>query len=156
MARVLLPSVAAVLLACCTRIKVAPKVVDTCDLLANLRSFDGKQVAVRGISHQGLVLRCQVTGDQMTVFLIGDPKPHPGWDELDELEVAQAKSGQKAEIWVTAIGILETNKEGSTKGRGFGHLGSQPAQIKIEDMVDPVVNSTPTYDYSDVLKPRAL
>jgi hypothetical protein len=149
--------------------------VSVCELLQNPGSYTGKRIAVRGIYWHGLREACPtkfVTAghtwpsaidltDSRQVANTKDAVPfntdQQSWDKLDELVLREAKAAHREEIWATVVGTLRApasyiRDNGEVTG-GYGHLGVFPAQLIVERVEEVSIQPSPTYDYSELLKP---
>lgn len=141
-----------------------------CDLFANLESFSGRIVVVRGIYWKGLRQACRdplvVRGrtyptaielvDSASVSTsnpVSFKTDDSSWNQVDKIVIREAKARHHEEIWVTVVGQLRAirTQEGSVAG-GYGHLGAYPAELVVERMFDVRIVSRPTYDYGEILK----
>lgn len=142
-----------------------------CSVLADLKSFTGSKVLIRGIYWNGLRQPCAeplIFGGRtwpqalnlVTSSFPGVPESAKlktdidSWDRLDRLVLDEARKKRRGEIWVTVSGIVqgpEKHSEGnSVQVGGYGHLGAFPAQLVVERIADVVVKPTPTYDYGEI------
>jgi len=149
-----------------------------CELMNDLGAFAGKRVKVRGIYYYGLRdTACSgeiVAGGRSWPKVLGlvetesppdagSPEGSNGGDRgLEKLHAEHHRLGQsrmRAEIWVTVVGRLRGPTDhwvpNSGVVGGFGHLGSLPAELLIERVLDVAVVSTPTFDYAFREKPDA-
>lgn len=149
-----------------------------CELFSDLGAFTGKRVKVRGIYYYGLRdTACTgeiVAGGRSWPKVLGlveagrlpgaGSSEGPNGDDLglEKLHAEHhrlAQSRVRAEIWVTVVGRLHGPTDhwvpNSGVVRGFGHLGSLPAELLIESVLDVAVVSTPTFDYAFREKPDA-
>ncbi len=143
-----------------------PRLLSICELSKDYGAYRGKLVAVRGIYYYGLRQTCQqkcADGPWPSfVTLVG--VGNNGFDGLAKVEQTvelEAKKGKRLEIWVTAVGQLETMADLSPLGpcdkvgsryQGYGHLGVFPAQISVSSFRDIEVKENPksTYDYGNI------
>jgi hypothetical protein len=141
-----------------------PAPTNICDLSKDFSAYRDKLIAVRGVYYYGL-------RDQSCPQKCADG-PWPSfielrstdWNAIEKVEKAveaDAKTGRRFEIWVTAVGRLRTHarrspldpcdKQGS-RYFGYGHLGAYPAQLDVTHFTDVVVKENPKspYDYANM------
>ena len=138
-----------------------------CEISQNYGDYRGKTIAVRGVFFYGLRQTCpQKCGDgpwPSFLWLEGDAFSERSGGELARIErdvEQKAKAtGKRFEIWVTAVGRLQTNAKLSRKGPcdrmgsyyfGYGHLGAFPAEFDVTAFRDIEVKENPKseYDYA--------
>jgi hypothetical protein len=144
----------AMLLAVSTSAK--PQQVTVCQILENLRMYDGKVVAIQGVN-----LNLKGTQEVLGVIEVMNPKgPHcqapitgddprllkPGDPPVNEIDVASLSVGhwpdpqvyrwwqQGYDISATIVGRIEVRSAGSRYG--IGHREAYPAQITIAQIKD--------------------
>src|SRR5436190_1326456 len=114
-----------------------PPLMSVCDLSKDYGAYRDRPVAVRGIYYYGLRQPSQQTcaSGPWPSFLDLVGGDNAAWVPLVKAEHAvelEAKKGKRFEIWVTAIGQLETKARLSPLGpcdkicsrySGYGHLG---------------------------------
>jgi hypothetical protein len=135
-----------------------------CELMANLRAYQGKMVAVRGIYFWGLrqngCAKPYVTGTKvwpaaLNAVEAGDD-PRDGFSsdlksmgELYDLVLREGRLGKREEIWVTIIGRI---RGPVIQGQyGFGHLNWAPAELVIHHVENLEIKPNPTYNYREQL-----
>ncbi len=73
----------------------------------------------------------------------------------------EAKKGKRFEIWITAVGQLQTSAQLSARGPcdrvgshyfGYGHLGVFPAMLRVKYIRDIEIKENPKseYDYANM------
>jgi hypothetical protein len=152
----------------------ASRPVSVCQLFENLEPNSGRMIAVRGIYWYGLRQSCSrafITGDHKWPSALnlvdseyakanGMPVPFKtddhSWRKLDGVVINEAATGRKEEIWVTVVGQLRAPRayvrgDGRVVG-GYGHLGVFPAELVVHRILDIAVDSTPTYDYREMVR----
>jgi hypothetical protein len=146
--------------------------VTVCEVLKNLGRYRGKKVTIGGVYWYGLRQPCVdpfVTGEKVwpsavdlasSQIVAGTQDAVPfrtdqlSWDKMETLVQQEAEAGRREEVWVTAIGVLralQTRKDGQVVG-AYGDLGTFPAQLIIERVVNVEIRPNPTYDYSVLLR----
>ena len=137
-----------------------------CDLSKDYGAYRDKLVAVRGVDYEGLRQICpqSCASGPLPSFLDLAGTADSDWSALAQAERTvdlEAKKGRRLEIWVTAVGRLQTVAQLSPVGPcdtvgsrygGYGHLGVFPAQIRVKYFRDLVIVENPQslYDYSNV------
>jgi hypothetical protein len=149
------------------------RVVSVCDILANLESYRGKVVTVRG-AYTYIGLRqdgCPapfVTGDHRWPPILnltdavykwpGDPPlvfktDYESWDRLERTALRAGKQGRSVEIWATITGQVRAQPgyllpDKRVRG-GYGPGATLPAELVVKRVVDIEVKpvSHPRYDY---------
>jgi hypothetical protein len=146
----------------------SPPLLSVCDLSKDYGAYRDKLVAVRGVYYYGLRQTCQQTcaNGPWPSFLDMVGADNASWEALvkalHSVEL-EAKKGKRFEIWVTAVGQLETKARISplgpcdTKGSGYsgyGHLGVFPAQLVIRSFSDIEIIENPKspYDYRNMYR----
>ena len=154
------------------------KIVTVCELFADLPSHQDKIVAVRGIFFFGLRQDgCPerfISGNHQwpTVLdLVHSNYPQEGertvdfvtddqtWNHLELLAAAEGKKGRHEEIWATIEGQLQGPQRYLRPGvrggvGGYGHLGGLAAQLVVKRVDDIEIKQSPTYDYSEMVRPH--
>ena len=143
-----------------------PSLLSICELSKDYGAYRGKLVAVRGIYYYGLRQACpQKCADgpwPSFLDLVGaENNTFDGLSKVEQSVELEAKKGKRFEIWVTAVGQLETMAALSALGpcdkvgsgyHGYGHLGLFPAQIRVSYFRDIQVKENPksAYDYGNM------
>jgi hypothetical protein len=158
--------------------KSDPKPISICDLFKDIRPYEGKVIAVRGIYYHGLregnCPHAFEGGDRVWPTVLdlatsntyeeGEPAvsfdtDDESWDKLNEVAIREGKKGLLGEIWVTMVGQLRGPqrhlRNGHPGGVGcYGHLGAFPAQLVVERVFDIAVKTNGTHDYRKILPPH--
>lgn len=156
-----------------------PRVMTVCELSNDFGAYRDKMIAVRGIYYYGLRQTCLQTcsigpwPSSLDLAGIGSREKSPAfvtddanWNALDNVQKtveAEAKKGKRLEIWVTAVGRLNTHARRTPLGpcdrigsrlSGYGHLGAYPAQLVVKYFTDLEIKANPKspYDYSKMYR----
>jgi hypothetical protein len=140
-----------------------PPLLGVCELSKDYGAYRGKLVAVRGVYYYGLRQTCSQKCAEgpwpSFIELVGARNgTFDGLSKVEQSVELEAKKGKRFEIWVTAVGQLETMAALSRLGpcdkvgsgyQGYGHLGVFPAQIRVSYFRDIEVKENPksAYDY---------
>jgi hypothetical protein len=140
-----------------------------CELSRDYSAYRHKVVAVRGVYYYGLRQACEQTcaTEPWPSFLDLVGGDDAGWAALAAAERTvgvEAATGKQFEIWVTAVGKLDSTVRLSPLGPcdksgsryfGYGHLGVFPAQLRVESFRDIKVVESPIsrYDYNLYRRP---
>ena len=144
----------------------SPPFLSVCDLSKDYGAYRDKLVAVRGVYYYGLRQTCQQTcaNGPWPSFLDMVGADDISWEALARAEQSvelEAKKGKRLEIWVTAVGKLETrarlsplgpcDKKGS-RYLGYGHLGVFPARLVVRSFseIEIIENPKSPYDYRNM------
>jgi len=140
-----------------TKTREVTSATPICDLLRHLDTFNGKRIVVRGVYRFSMELGglysegCQkplmLDGRERaqalsTEFVGRSPEEHMEHEDFAKVVNEIAKSCRREAIHVTFVGVLvtrnpELHRLGSRKGeRMFGHLGTYPAELKVEEIRD--------------------
>ena len=146
----------------------SPLVLSVCELSKDYGAFRDKVVAVRGVYYYGLRQTCQqkcADGPWPSfIELVGNGGgTFEAVDKVQRTIELEAKKGKRLEIWVTAVGQLETMARLSPNGpcdkkgsmyMGYGHLGAYPAQLTVRSFTNIEVKENPKspYDYSHMYR----
>jgi hypothetical protein len=129
-----------------------------CELSKDFPRFRDKVVAVRGVYYYGLRQEeCpqKCTEGLWPSFINLDGDSDATWTALAkttaDVETKAKQTGTRFEIWVTAVGRLQTRAKHSSLGPcdrkswglGYGHLNGFPAQIMVESFRDIEVRVNP-------------
>jgi len=146
----------------------SPLFLSVCALSKDYGAYRDKLVAVRGVYYYGLRQTCpQKCADgpwPSFIELIGTGGgTFEAVDRVQRTVELKAKKGKRLEIWVTAVGHLETMARLSPNGpcdkkgsmyMGYGHLGAFPAQLTVRSFTNIEVKENPKspYDYSHMYR----
>jgi hypothetical protein len=150
-----------------------------CELSNDFAAYRDKVIAVRGIYYYGLRQTCPQTcttgpwpsfldlvgtgSREKSPAFVTDDANWAALINVQETVEAEAKKGKRLEIWVTAIGRLNTNARRTLLGPcdrigsrlyGYGHLGAYPAQLVVKYFTDLEIKMNPKspYDYSNMYR----
>ena len=143
----------------------AGAVKSVCELSKDFPRFSDKVVAVRGVYYYGLRQEeCpqKCTDGLWPSFINLEGGSDATWTALAQttadVETKAKQTGNRFEIWVTAVGRLQTRAKHSSFGPcdqkswglGYGHLNGFLAQIMVESFRDIEVRVNPQspYDYA--------
>lgn len=145
--------------------------ITVCDWFKSPLAYRGKMVAITGVYWYGLRQSCAepfVTAghawpsafyltDSQAAAQRGTPVPFEtdqrSLDELDRIEIREAKAGLRGAIWVKITGQIRTIvRDGQIVVGGYGHLGVFPAELVVERVSDIEIKPDPPYDYRELLK----
>jgi len=136
-----------------------------CELSKDYGAYRGKVVAVRGVYYYGLRQTCPqkcAEGPWPSFLNLEGAAGNGTFDALSTVVRSvelEAKKGKRFEVWVTAVGQLETSPSppapcdmAARKFRGYGHLSAFPAQITVSSFRDIEVKENPKseYDYANM------
>jgi hypothetical protein len=124
---------------------VEPEQATVCQILENLRWYDGKVVAIQVVNWPVRGTQCQAptTADDPRLFKPGEPPVN----EIDVVPSIALQLERKAlhkyyrwyrqgyDVRMKIVGRIEVRPAGNSPG--YGHFGTTPAQIsvtRIEDM----------------------
>lgn len=143
-----------------------------CELARNYSAHRGQSVAIRGVYIHGLRQTCphKCADGPWPSFIDLTGAATTDWSMVERARrraVEAAKRGIHLEVWVTAIGQLQTQAKHSPLGpcdrigsnlTGYGHLGAYPAQMEVTRFTDMEIKDVPgsPYDYRDVPPGRAF
>jgi hypothetical protein len=141
-----------------------PPALSVCELSKDYGAYRGKVVAVTGVYYHGLRQTCpqKCAEGPWPSFLDLVGAENNTFDGLSKVERSvelEAKKGKRFEIWVTAVGQLETSLSppapcdvAGRRFRGYGHLSAFPAQITVSSFRDIEVKENPksAYDYANM------
>jgi hypothetical protein len=147
-----------------------PPLVSICELSKDYGAYRGKLLAVRGVYFYGLRETCpqKCADGPWPSFLDLVGTGDNTFDALSKVVRSvelEAKKGKRFEVWVTAVGQLETSLPppppfsppapcdlAGRKLRGYGHLSAFPAQITVSSFRDVEVKENPKspYDYANM------
>lgn len=167
-----------ILLAACNRSpdggkRYQPAVrISICDLLRDVSRYRGKTIALTGVYWLGLQQSCPqgfttaqhtwpTAASLTTTDSVGDGEKLPfttdraSWEELESLVMREARARHREEIWVTVVGLLRAPdsyvlNDGKVF-RGYGPFNLFPVELVVQRVSKITINSTPTYDYGEII-----